>query len=120
MKAYAQSKLLMNIFTFEMARRMDGTGVSVNCVHPGAVRTGLGSESANNPVLKFVDRIVKMFFISSHKAAKAPFMLATSAQMEGVSGKYFQKDKDVPASRQSYDPVLAKKVWEISTKMTGL
>ncbi len=113
-QVYAQSKLFVNIATFELARRLEGTGVTVNCIHPGAVNTNLGSDSVNNKVLKFMDKAIKFFFISPEEAAKAPVYLAISPEVEGVTGKYFLKNKMTLASPLSYDPVLAKKVWEVS------
>lgn len=120
MKAYAQSKLLMNIATFELARRLSDTGVTVNCVHPGAVRTNLGSNNASNFILKFIDRLIKFFFISPQEAAKAPFYLATSPEMENVSSSYFVKEKPIKASAICYDITLGKNIWEKSEKLVGL
>jgi len=119
MKAYAQSKLLMNIVTFELAQRLEGTGITVNCVHPGAVKTGLGSDKSHHMALKFVDRMIKFFFITPQEAAKTLLYLALSPEMKDISGKYFVKGKPVPSSPISYDPVFAKKVWEISEKLVG-
>lgn len=59
MKAYAQSKLLMNTVTFELAHKLEGTGITVNCLHPGAVKTNLGSDNASNAFLKFADKIIR-------------------------------------------------------------
>lgn len=117
LKVYAQSKLLMNSVSFELARRLEGTGVTINCVHPGAVKTHLGSDQAQNWALKFIDKLIKFFFISPEEAAKTPFYLATAPEMENVSGKYFVRGKTVAASRVSYDPELAKQVWEASEKL---
>jgi NAD(P)-dependent dehydrogenase (short-subunit alcohol dehydrogenase family) len=120
MKAYAQSKLLMTMATFELARRVDGTGITVNCLHPGAVKTSLGSNSANNIVLKLVDKAIKSFFITPAKAAKWPVYLATAAEMQNITGKYFAKGKVVSANPITADLALAKKVWEMSEKMVHL
>jgi len=120
LRAYAQSKLLMNMVTFELARRLNGTGITVNCIHPGAVKTGLGSNNAHNIILKLADRAIKFFFITPQQAAQASLYLSLSPEMENITGKYFVKDKSVPASSISYDPVLAKKTWEISERLCGL
>lgn len=117
MKAYAQSKLLLNSASFELARRLEGTGITVNCVHPGAVKTGLGSENANTLFLKVIDRMIKFFFITPKEAAETPVHLAVSPDMQNVTGKYFVKGKPVSPSRISTDVVFAKKVWEISEKL---
>lgn len=120
MQAYAQSKLLMNIVTFEWALRLKDSGMTVNCVHPGAVKTSLGSDSAHHPALKWIDKMIKFFFITPEAAARTPVTLAISPEMENMTGKYFAKGKPVTASSVSYDTDLAKKVWEISEKMVGL
>jgi NAD(P)-dependent dehydrogenase (short-subunit alcohol dehydrogenase family) len=119
MKAYAQSKLLMNIVTFELSRRVADSGVTVNCVHPGAVKTGLGSDNANTLVLKCIDKMIKFFFINPQEAAKTPLHLAISPEMQGITGKYFVKSKPTTASSLCYDPFFAKRVWEISNKLVG-
>jgi len=119
MKAYAQSKLLMNIVTFELARRLEGTRITVNCLHPGAVKTHLGSGSAHNPVLKIIDKLIKVFFITPKAGAITPIYLATAAEVEDVTGKYFMKCKPVASSPISYDHDIAKKVWEISEKFVN-
>jgi NAD(P)-dependent dehydrogenase (short-subunit alcohol dehydrogenase family) len=112
MRAYAQSKLLMNITTVEMARRLEGTGITVNSLHPGAVKTNLGSDNAASLSWKIVDKVVKFFFISPATAAKTPLYLATSPDLEKVTGKYFVRCK--PASQKRVTDEISKKVWEIS------
>jgi len=119
MKAYAQSKLLMNIVTFGFARRLNGTGVTVNCVHPGAVKTKLGSNNVSNILLKFLDKTLKFFFLSPKKAAKVPIYLALSPELETITGQYFEKGKPRPSSSASYDLLLEKRVWEISKQLVG-
>ena len=114
LKAYAQSKLLMNIMTFELARRLAATEITVNCVHPGAVKTAIGSSSANTFLLKLLDKAIKFFFISPQKAAKGIVYLATCPMVEKVTGKYFEKGKAVPSSAITYDPVIAKAVCDIT------
>jgi len=119
MKAYAQSKLLMNIVTFELARRLEGSSITVNCLHPGAVKTNLGSANANNVILKLIDKLIKCFFISSKEAAKFPVYLAVSPDMQQITGKDFVKGKTVKARSISYDLVTAKCVWEVSKNLLG-
>ena len=120
MKAYAQSKLLMNITTFELARRLEALGIVVNCLHPGAVKTNLGMAEANNLFLKIFVKTLKCFFVTSQKAAAFPVLLANSSAFGAVSGKYFSKGKDVQASELCYDQAFAKKLWEISTNMLNI
>jgi NAD(P)-dependent dehydrogenase (short-subunit alcohol dehydrogenase family) len=120
MRAYAQSKLLMNLATFELARRLENTGVTVNCLHPGAVNTHLGSYNAKTAIMKAVDKMIKFFMTSPQKAARTPIYLAVSPEIIGLTGKYFVKCRSVPASAASYDLEMAKQVWEISNKLVGL
>jgi len=120
MRAYAQSKLMMNLTSFALAQKLQGTGVTINCIHPGAVKTHLGSENAKNIFVQSIDKMIKFFFLTPEAAAKFPVELAVSQTMEGVTGKYFVNGIAVPASSISYDTVLANKVWDISEKMTGL
>lgn len=120
MKAYAQSKLLMNIFTFELAHRLEGTGVTVNCLHPGAVKTNLGSGSATSWPLKVLDHLIKFFFISPVTAAKTPIYLAVSPEVERVTGRYFAKCKPVNTAGISRDRDLSSKLWVISEKLVGI
>ena len=119
MKVYAQSKLLMNLTSFELARRLTGTGVSVNCIHPGAVKTQLGSNNANSHLLKIIDRFIKFFFISAEDAAKPIVDLAFAPHDAAVTGLYFEKRKSVRASRQCYDTTLAKSAWDTSIALIG-
>lgn len=119
MKAYAQSKLLMNIMSFELARRLSDTRITVNCIHPGAVKTQLGSNDNHNIMLKIADKIIKFFFISPQQAAKSPIYLALSPDMENITGKYFVKNTAAPSSPITYDPVLAAQVWEISENLVS-
>lgn len=121
MKAYAQSKLLLNIVSAELAHRIEASGVTVNCVHPGAVRTALGSNHGNNSVLlKCIDRLIKFFFITPHQAAVKPLALALSPEFATITGQYFVKNKRTAPKAMSYDPVLTKEVWQISEKLVGL
>lgn len=119
MKAYAQSKLLLNIYSFELARRLKGSKITVNCVHPGAVKTNLGSDSADNMFLRLLDKLIKFFFITPAAAAITPVHLACSAEVNGISGKYFVKGKAVKASARSYNAELSKSVWLGAQKLVG-
>ena len=116
-KAYAQSKLLLNIMTFELANRLLGTGVTVNCVHPGAVKTALGSNSNHSFWLKCMDKAIKLFFISPRKAANPVCYLAISPVIEKTTGNYFIKEKAALSNLISYDPNIVKLTWAISEKL---
>lgn len=117
MKAYAQSKLLMTIGSMELARRLEGSHVTVNCIHPGAVKTGLGSASAHNFALKLIDKVIKFFFISPKQAAKPILNLALNPEWANTNGQYFEKGRSTKAARVTYDPSIAKQAWAITEKM---
>jgi NAD(P)-dependent dehydrogenase (short-subunit alcohol dehydrogenase family) len=118
-KAYCQSKLANVLFTYELARRLENTGVTVNSLTPGFVATGIGH---NTPRLaRFVVKMVQ------NKKGKTPdegaetiLYLASSAGMEGISSKFYIDKKTVKSSPISYDRETAQRLWEISERMTGL
>ena len=118
--AYGQSKLLMNAFTFELARRLAGTGVTANCLHPGVVATNIWS--ANPPPLigKLIIAVVKPFMLNSKQGAAVSLYLATSPEVAQVSGEYFVKSKPAKSNPLSRDPKLMAEVWLCTEKMTSL
>ncbi|MCD8511295.1 MAG: SDR family oxidoreductase [Bacillus sp. (in: Bacteria)] len=118
-KAYGQSKLANILFTYELARRIQGTGVTVNALHPGAVATSLGVDRQTG-FGKSIVRMLKPFFQTPEEGASTSIYLGHSPEVEGVSGKYFMGKKEVSSSRLSYDEGVAKKLWEVSEKLTGL
>ncbi len=118
MKAYGQSKLANVLFTYELARRLAGTGVTANAVHPGWVATNIGR---NNGVLaRFFLRIIQGNAISPDEGAATSIYLATAPEMAGVTGKYYQDKKAIPSSTASYDEATARRLWEVSEKLVGL
>lgn len=118
MRVYAQSKLLMTAATFELAKKLQGTGVSVNCLHPGAVKTALGSNNTNSFSMKLMDKIIKSFLISPKDAAQKNVVgLATASEAEIGSGNYFVKGKPARHHRLCDDPVFREKVWKISEQL---
>jgi NAD(P)-dependent dehydrogenase (short-subunit alcohol dehydrogenase family) len=116
--AYGQSKLLMNAVTFELARRLEGTGVTVNCLHPGVVATNIWG--ANPPfVFKMIIAMVKPFMLNSKKGAEVSLYLATSPDVADVTGEYFVKSKPAECNPLARDPKVAAKIWQWSEKITG-
>jgi len=113
--AYGQSKLAMILFTHELAKKLDGTGVTVNSAHPGVVRTNFAN---NNGLVTFGFRLMRPFFISPKSAAKRILYVATSPELEGVTGKYFTKMHEAKSSQESYDDDSAKRLWQISEQLT--
>ncbi|MGC9393860.1 MAG: SDR family oxidoreductase [Anaerolineae bacterium] len=116
--AYAHSKLAIVLFTYELARRLEGTGVTVNALNPGIVATSFGRNSGG--ALGFVMRLFHPFFLSPEQGAQTGIYLATSPEVEGVTGKYFVKCKAVSSSPTSYDTAAARRLWEVSEKYTNL
>lgn len=115
--AYGQSKLLMNAFTFELARRLAGTGVTANCLHPGAVATNIWSTML---IGKLIIAVAKPFMLNSKQGAAVSLYLATSPEVAQVSGEYFVKSKPAKSNPLSRDPKLMAEVWLYTEKMTSL
>ena len=117
MKSYSQSKLAQVLFTHELAERTKGSGVTVNSVHPGAVRTNWGDEAG---LLGIGIRIARPFMISPSMGARTPLYVATSPDVEVITGEYFSKSKITKSSRESHDETISEKLWDISMKLSGL
>jgi NAD(P)-dependent dehydrogenase (short-subunit alcohol dehydrogenase family) len=117
-KAYSQSKLATVLFTYELARRLEGTGVAVNCLHPGVVGTNLGSGVSG--VFGFTVRALTPLMKSSEKGAETSIYLASSPEVEGLSGKYFVKKAEARSSDVSHDQRLARRLWEVSAELTNV
>jgi NAD(P)-dependent dehydrogenase (short-subunit alcohol dehydrogenase family) len=117
-QAYSRSKMANVLFTYELARRLSGSGVTANCAHPGVVRTNLGRDVG--PVFKIFVAVMKPFMKSPEKGAQTPIYLASSPEVEGVSGKYFVNKKEAVSSAQSYDEAAARRLWQISEELTGI
>ena len=116
--AYSRSKLCNLLFTYELARRLDGTGVSANTLHPGLVATRF--LAGNGPLGRFLNFLLSIKGISVEDGAKTTVYAASSPLMEGVSGRYLIKKQPVRSSERSYDESLAAGLWELSAKLTGV
>jgi len=114
-RAYNQSKLAQILFTQELARRLEGTRVTVNACHPGVIRTNLGMGGSS-----VVVRFVKMFLKSPEKGAETPIYLATSPEVEGISGKYFVRNQMLAPSARAQDPAVARRLFEVSMELAHL
>jgi NAD(P)-dependent dehydrogenase (short-subunit alcohol dehydrogenase family) len=117
-RAYGQSKLGLNLITLEFSRRLVRTSVTANFLHPGVVRTNLARDL--NPVAQAIFSFVKLFFASPEKGAKTSIYLASSPEVEKVSGKYFAKEREATAPKQSYDEEAARRLWQKCEELTGL
>ncbi len=114
MQAYSASKLCNILFTYELARRLQGTGVTANCLHPGVVRTGLQRD------LPAPFRIMRQFFATPEKGAETSIYLASSPEVERVNGKYFADKKEAMPSNVPADEAIAQRLWQVSAELTKL
>jgi NAD(P)-dependent dehydrogenase (short-subunit alcohol dehydrogenase family) len=119
MRAYARSKLANVLFAAELARRLAGTGVTSNSLHPGSVDTNIwsGAPLWAKPIIQLVFR---PFFISAEQGGARIVQLAASPELEGVTGKYFEDGKAVEPAPSARDESLAKRLWDVSARMVGL
>lgn len=117
MKAYSLSKLAIVLFTYEFARRFGGNGVTINCLHPGYIRTNMIRNFRK--FVKYFFPLISLFVKSPKRGAKTSIYCASSPNLEGVSGKYFKKRKEAKTVRVSYDEELAKKLWDLSVELTN-
>jgi NAD(P)-dependent dehydrogenase (short-subunit alcohol dehydrogenase family) len=114
-RIYGESKLANVVFTYELARRLEGTGVTVNAMHPGFVRTGFGRNNAG--AISKIFSLLQRFALTPEQGADTIIYLASSPEVEGLSGKYFVKCKAVPTSRASYDQATWKALWTLSERL---
>lgn len=117
-KAYCQSKLANLLFTYELNRRIRSTGVTVNAMHPGTVRTNFGNEATG--IYRFFFNLFVPFMRKPEKGAETVVFLARSPEAGRYSGKYFHDKKQIKSSRESYDQVVSNRLWQKSLELTGL
>ncbi len=118
LKTYGLSKLAVVLFTHEFAKRIKGTGVTVNCLHPGFVKTKMIRDF--RPFVKYFYHLIGLFMKTPKKGAKTSKYLATSPEVNGISGKYFKKRKEAKSGKISYDEEIAKRLWDISVELTNV
>lgn len=117
-RVYADSKLANILFTTELARRLEGSGVTANCLHPGAVASNFALDTGG-----FFGQIFKLarpFMLTSEQGARTSIYLASSPEVANVSGVYFDKCKPAHTSTQANDAAAARRLWEVSAQMVGL
>lgn len=119
MRAYTRSKLANVLFAAELARRLAGTGVTSNSLHPGAVATNIWS-GAPTWAKPLVQILYRPFMITPAQGGATIVQLAASPELEGVTGKYFEKQVAVAPAPLAQDAALAKRLWEVSAVMVGL
>jgi retinol dehydrogenase-14 len=118
-RAYSQSKLANVMFTYELARRLDGTGVTATVLHPGVVRTSFGAED-REAYLAVLIRVARVFMKTPAQGAGTPVYLASAPQVEGISGRYFVNRKPRTSSNASRDTAAAARLWQVSAELTGM
>ncbi len=116
-QVYGRSKLCNILFTREMARRVVNKGITVNALHPGFVASDFLSKGG---IWRLLKPIANVFAISEEEGAKTTVYLASSPEVEGVSGKYFHKCRPRYPSRPAQDDVTAQRLWALSEKLTGV
>lgn len=118
LQAYAQSKLANLLVTYELARQLKETSLTVNALHPGFVATNISHNAAPGPLKPLMSVMGRFMGINVEEGAKTSIYLASSPEVEGVSGKYFVKCVPVASSKLSYDEALQKRMWEESLELT--
>jgi NAD(P)-dependent dehydrogenase (short-subunit alcohol dehydrogenase family) len=117
-KAYGQSKLALVLFTHELAKKLQGTGVTVNAVHPGTVATNIWTRPFGPA--GFIMALPKLFMTSPEKGAETIVYLASSSEAQSLNGEYLEKLKVKKSSDESYNEEIAQRLWDISAKLTHL
>lgn len=117
-RAYGESKLANILFTRELARRLEGTGAVANSMHPGVVATGFGANSGG--LLRLAMRLARPFLLTPEQGADTIVYLASSPEAASVTGRYFVKRREVEPRPAALDDGAAKRLWEVSEKLTDL
>jgi retinol dehydrogenase-14 len=118
-RAYNQSKLANVMFTYELARRLEGTGVTANALHPGVTDTSFSAEDPARAFAAFVG-IMRPFMLSPQRGAETPVYLASSPEVNGVSGRYFADRRARTTNKASYDTETTARLWQVSAELVGL
>jgi len=113
--AYAQAKLANIMFTYALARRLTGTSVSSNALHPGGVATGFGQNNAG--AWGALWKLFARFTLTPEQGAQTSIYLASSSEVAGITGQYFEKERAVRSSSASYDEAAQERLWEVSETM---
>lgn len=119
MGVYGRSKLANILFTRELARRLEGTGVTVNCLHPGAVRTGLGQNN-DAPILKLLVKVAQLFMRSPEKGAETSIWACSAPELAKVSGRYFADRRERTPNALALDDAAARRLWDVSAELVSL
>jgi len=118
-KAYPQSKLASVMFTYELARRLEGTGVTATVLHPGVVSTRFGSEDPSL-IFKVLVPFYRPFMKTPQQGAATSIELASSPKVQGITGTYFANGRPQRSNKASYDEGAAARLWQVSAGLVGL
>ena len=118
MRSYGRSKFANILFSDELARRLEGSGVTSNSLHPGAVATRLGQN--NGWLGHLATGLLRPFFLTAEQGARTTLYVATEPGLEGVTGRYFAKQREATPSAAARDPALARQLWDRSLALCGL
>jgi NAD(P)-dependent dehydrogenase (short-subunit alcohol dehydrogenase family) len=118
-RAYSQSKLANVMFTYELARHLEGTGVTATVLHPGLVRTAFSAEDPS-PLAKVMTPVLRPFMKTPARGAVTSVYLASAPEVESVTGRYFANRKPKTSNKASYDTAAAARLWQISADLVGL
>jgi retinol dehydrogenase 14 len=118
-RAYSQSKLANVLVTYELARRLEGTSVTANALHPGVTRTAFGAEDPTGVQRRLVP-LLRPFMQSPARGAETSIYLASAPDVERVTGGYFVNRKPKRTSKASYDQTTAARLWQVSAELVGL
>jgi retinol dehydrogenase-14 len=118
-RAYNQSKLADVMFTYELARRLEGTRVTATALHPGVVNTGFGAED-QSWIFKVLVPLVRPLMKSPEHGAATSIYLASSPEVEGITGRYFANRKPRQSQKASYDTATTRRLWQVSADLVGL
>ncbi len=121
MRSYGSSKLANILFTIELARRLEGTGVTANVLHPGLVNSDFAKNESNTDLFATVyGAVTSLFALSPEKGAETSINLASSPEVEGVTGKYFANCKIAQVAPEAADMETARKLWDVSAELVHL
>ena len=118
MPAYGKTKLANVMFTYTLAEKLAGTGVTATCMHPGGVNTRFGENNGGFGTLLF--RLFKPFMRTPEQGADTVIWLASSPEVEGVTGRYYADRKPIEPKKVANDPEARRRLWEASERLTGL
>src|SRR5438445_559969 len=116
-RAKGEAKQALLLWTYELARRLEGTGVTVNALHPGVTASNFAAGMIGPAA--WAMKLLKPFLLTVEQGAQTTLYLATSPQVEGVTGKYFVKSQEKPSSSRSYDQTVGSRLWEVTEQLVA-